>query len=212
MDNDCLRFVHALVIACCLVMPVCTYGAAEEQSDDAVQVIDTWNNALLISLKNGEKLGYSGRYDLLKPSMSRIFHFSYMLEKSCGSFWEEMESEQRRQLLERYIAWSVGTYARRFDKYEGQRFMIHASERLGGMFMEVSTTIDKAGKEQDIRYLLIQDEGAWRIVDIKVKGVSQLALTRSQFRSILKKEGAAGLLKRLDEKITDLEDEPNMRE
>lgn len=209
MNKDFLLALLAFLLACCLVLPAWTYASGVEQNDDAVMVIDTFNNALLSSLKGGEKLGYSGRYALLEPIMRRTFNFSFMLEKSCGRFWEEMDSQQRGQLLEKYITWSVGTYALRFDKYDGQRFTILSSEQLGRRYVQVSSTLIKTGKENDFNYLLIQDEDGWRIVDIKVEGVSQLAVTRSQFRSILKKDGVAGLLQRLDEKIRNLVDEPN---
>jgi ABC-type transporter MlaC component len=43
------------------------------------------------------------------------------------------------------------------------------------------------------------------IVDVQVEGVSQLSLTRSQFKTVLKDKGVGGLLAVLDEKINALE-------
>ena len=50
-------------------------------------------------------------------------------------------------------------------------------------------------------YLLRKAEGSWRVVDIQISGVSQLALTRAQFTSVIKTKGIKGLIEMLDEKI-----------
>jgi ABC-type transporter MlaC component len=46
-------------------------------------------------------------------------------------------------------------------------------------------------------------EGKWRIVDIQILGVSQLALTRSQFVSEIKNKGFDALISTLKNKIKD---------
>jgi ABC-type transporter MlaC component len=50
-------------------------------------------------------------------------------------------------------------------------------------------------------YKLRKIEGKWHIVDIQISGVSQLALTRSQFVNVLKEKGLKGLISLLNDKI-----------
>jgi phospholipid transport system substrate-binding protein len=176
--------------------------------EPAIDVIETLNTTLLECMKQGEKLGYSGRYALLEPVMTQAFAFDYMVSKSCGSHWKTLDSNQQAQLLDKYIIWSVGTYAERFKKHSGQRFEIVSSETIRGKYIKVISNIVKSGKKtRKFSYMLMDDKGNWRIVDIQVEGVSQLSLTRSQFRSVLKDQGFEGLLAVLNAKINKLNQE-----
>jgi phospholipid transport system substrate-binding protein len=176
--------------------------------EPAIAVIESLNSTLLECMKRGEELGYSGRYALLEPVMTQAFSFAYMVSKSCGSYWKGMDSSQQAQLLDKYITWSVGTYAERFKKHTGQRFEIVASESVRGKYIRVVSHLVKPDKKTRIfNYMLMKDRGSWRIVDIQVEGVSQLSLTRSQFKSVLKDQGVEGLLEILNKKISTLNQE-----
>ncbi len=176
--------------------------AAQVPSESAVQVIEKFDAVLLECLKRSDELGYSGRYALLEPIMKKTFFYSLMVRKSTGSYWKTMSEVQKEELLDKYITWSVGSYADRFTGYKGQQFKVISSKPVRTKYMRVTVRIKKADKpERRLAYLLMKDRGFWRIIDIKVKGVSQLSLTRAQFKSVLKKEGFEGLLKIIDEKI-----------
>ena len=113
-----------------------------------------------------------------------------------------MKEEQRNLLLKTYIEWTVATYAGRFDGYSGERFEVASeSEPVQGTVTVVSRFIQSSNEVIDFYYLLRRIEGRWRIVDIKISGVSQLALTRAQFTGILKEKGVDALIAMLREKI-----------
>ena len=177
---------------------------AEKITDPAALVIEKLNTVLVECMQRSDELGYGGRYRLLEPVMKKSFYYSLMVRKSTGSFWKDMTEEQQKELLEKYITWSIATYADRFSTYKSQQFIVVSTEPVHKKYRRVIVHIVKKNKKKRIlEYLLIEDKatGAWRIIDIRVKGVSQLALTRAQFKSILKKQGVGGLLKLLDKKI-----------
>jgi len=172
-------------------------------SGPAVDAIDALNATLLDCMKRGDELGYSGRYGLLAPVMTKHFSFSYMVRKSSGTYWKDLNDNQQQQLLEKYITWSVGMYAQRFKKYKGQQFIVVASEPVRKKYMMVMSHIVKSNQEiREFKYVLLKINDAWLIVDIQIEGVSQLSLTRAQFKSVLKDQGIDGLLEILDEKIS----------
>ena len=194
------------------LLTLLTISRAEEslQSGPAVKVIETLNATLLDCMKRGNELTYSGRYALLEPVMNQSFFFLYMLMKSSGSYWKDLEIDQRKQFYEKYIAWSVATYAARFKEYKGQQFVVVSSELVRKKYMRVISHIVKNdNKTRKFEYLLLENKGDWLIVDIQVEGVSQLSLTRSQFKSVLKDKGIEGLLKVLDKKTNMLQRENN---
>ena len=94
------------------------------------------------------------------------------------------------------------TYAGRFKDYSGQKFeMVSESKPVQGTVTVLSKLIDSDGEETDFYYKLRKMEGGWRIVDIQIEGISQLAVTRSQFVSVINKKGFDGLISMLKAKI-----------
>ena len=185
--------------------PVIALSDENSSSGTAVEVVEILNATFLECMKRGDELGYSGRYDLLEPVMKRYFAFSYMVRKSSGSYWNKFDSNEQQQLLEKYITWSVGRYAQRFKKYKGQQFQILSSKLVKNKYMVVISQIVKEKKDPRVfKYILLENDGVWQIVDIQVSGISQLSLLRSQFKSLLKKKGVVELLFILDEKISQL--------
>jgi phospholipid transport system substrate-binding protein len=58
-------------------------------------------------------------------------------------------------------------------------------------------------------YRLRAADGDWKIVDVYLNGtVSELALRRSEYSSLIKREGLEALLAALDEHIDSLASEP----
>ena len=193
-----------------LIVPGILFSGENPPSGPAVGVVETLNVTLLDCMKRGDELGYSGRYALLEPVFNRSFFFLYMVVKSSGSYWKDLGVSNQKQLLEKYTAWSVATYASRFKEYKGQQFVVVSSEPFLKKYMKVvSHLVKNDGKKREFTYLLVESKGAWLIVDIQVEGVSQLSLTRAQFKSVLKDRGIEGLLKVLDEKTAILKQEQN---
>jgi phospholipid transport system substrate-binding protein len=178
---------------------LCPVGGKAEQTGPA-EVIKKFNGALLDSMKGGKELGYSGRYKLLEPVIKDSFALSYMASVTVGQYWKKLTEKERRSLVETYTEWTIATYAGRFDEYSGEKFEVVSESKLNP---DNSTVLSKlyAKKERDFHYRLRRIEGKWRIVDIQVSGVSQLALTRSQFVSVLRDEGFNALISMLKKKI-----------
>ncbi len=200
------KFLVIALFFLLFIMPTFSCSSEAPPAGPAVDAIETLNAALLDCMKRGEELGYAGRYALLEPVMAQYFSFHYMVRKSCGSFWQDMTVNQQQQVLKKYITWSVGKYAERFKTYKGQAFKVISAEPVRNKYMMVFSRIEKTDKtDREFKYILLESDGVWRIVDIQVEGVSQLSLTRSQFKSVLKDQGASGLLKVLVEKISKLD-------
>jgi phospholipid transport system substrate-binding protein len=179
---------------------LCPVDGKAEQSGPA-EVIKKFNAALLDSMKSGKELGYSGRYKLLEPVVKDSFALSYMTGVSVGQYWNRLSEKERRLFLETYVEWTIATYAGRFDEYSGEKFEVVSESKLNQDNVTVVSRLRSAKKETDFYYRLRKMEGKWRIVDIQISGVSQLALTRSQFVSVLRDKGFSALISMLKKKI-----------
>jgi phospholipid transport system substrate-binding protein len=178
-------------------------GASGAQSSPTAQV-EKLNTALLTAMKGGQQLGFDGRYALLKPVIDTVFDVRTITRISVGRQWRLFSAEQHKVLDQLYSRWSAASYASNFDAYDGQRFEIEGVKVTGNKADVNSSLINKDGRSVRFLYKLVQSNGTWRIVDIHIKGVSQLSLTRAQFVSILRRNGYEGLVKSMQEKIKEL--------
>ena len=58
------------------------------------------------------------------------------------------------------------------------------------------------GETTTLNYLMHQNQGAWQISDVYLDGtISQVAVQRSEFSSILRREGVDGLVMALNRRV-----------
>ncbi len=192
-----------MLVAGVLCVAASPGGAAET---DATQVVSRLNAALLDVLKQAEALGYQGRFDRLAPAMSEAFDIDFMAEKSLGRYWKTLADGDRRRWLDVFREFSVANYAGNFDHYAGQSFVLLGEEPGAADTTVVHTRIAIPGGENvELTYRLHQSDVRWKIVDVYLKGtVSELALRRSDYTSVLERQSFDALLITLRRKIADL--------
>ena len=198
----CRRFLLLIIFLGTVLMP---FSAKAEQNGPS-EVIKKLNTVILEAMKGGKKLGYGGRYRLFAPVIKDSFAISKMARLAAGKYWETFSEEERKVYLKTYAEWSIASYAGRFNEFDGEQFrLVSESAPERSTVTVISKLVESNKDEVEFNYLIRRDEGAWRIVDIRVFGVSQLALTRVQFVSILRTKGFQALISMLNGKIRDLQ-------
>jgi phospholipid transport system substrate-binding protein len=189
----------ALPLTLLLILAPLKIAAA---TPEAVEVVQRFNSALMEAMQKADALKFEGRYRLLRPIVGESFAMLFMAQKSLGKYWKTLTGEQQQKFVKAYTDWSAATYARRFDAYSGERFRILPETMPEeGTATVVSELIKADGEKIDFNYRLRQAGGSWQIVDIQISGVSQLALTRSQFLDVVQQNGFKALMAKLQDKI-----------
>ena len=100
----------------------------------------------------------------------------------------------------------IANYAGNFDGYSGQTFeTLGEEESTHGTMLVRSRLVDPDGETTQLNYRLRPVDGEWKIIDVYLNGtVSELALRRSEYSSLIKREGFDSLIVALNEKITNL--------
>jgi phospholipid transport system substrate-binding protein len=173
--------------------------AAVSDPDDAVR---SFYGVLLGTMRDGRTLGQSGRYARLAPVVDRTFDIPTMTRLAIGPSWGTLSPTQQQQLLGAFAHYVAATYADRFDSYSGEQLQV-TGDRPSGTDVMVQTRIAKSnGEATRLDYLMRQDQGSWRISDVYLDGsISQMAVHRSEFHSILQREGVDGLVMALNRKV-----------
>ncbi len=189
---------------------------AEEKSKEAPAketpsaVVERLQSALLDTMKEGEKLGYQGRFDKLAPVIKSTHSFPVVARVALGKNWGTLSDQQKASFLEAFTTLAVASYASNFDKFGGEKFKTVSekpTERGQVLVRTVLTAGD--GQEHKLDYVMEKKEEAWQIINVVADGVSDLALKRAEYESILAKEGFDGLMQKLTQKINDLKTAPS---
>lgn len=171
-----------------------------------MHVIRQLNVSLTDTLKHAEALGYEGRLKRLTPALDQAFDLDYMARLALGRQWQNLSPAERDRWRKTFKAMTYATYAGRFNHYSGQSFDILREEPGNNNTVMVwSRVIDPEGENVDLCYRLYETDGKWKVIDIYLKGtVSEVALRRSEYASVLKRDGFDALLTLLNGKIADL--------
>lgn len=195
-----IGLAFAVLFALSILLP----PAARSENATPRALIDGFHETLLAAMKEGPSLGFKGRYDRLLPAVKRTFHLPVMIQIASGSLaWKQATPAQQQALLAAWTRFSTGTYAKNFKSHGGERFETVA-ERPGPQNTTLVDTklIKSDGSAVEITYVLKESPEGWRVVDVIVdKGISELAVRRSEFSRLIKDGGPDALVASLDRKI-----------
>ena len=153
-------------------------------------------------MKNGPTLGQSGRYARLAPVVDRVFDVSFMTRLAVGTTWATLPSAQQQRLIEAFRHYIVATYADRFDSYSGEQLQVIGEQPYNADLIVQTKIVKPNGETTTLNYLMRQNQSSWQIFDVYLDGsISQLAVQRSEFNSILRREGVDGLVVALNRKV-----------
>jgi phospholipid transport system substrate-binding protein len=180
---------------------------AEAPAEPATPVIERLHDTILGAMKQADELGYEGRYERLEPVLRETFDFDFMAEKAVGRYWRDLSPEDRERMRDVFARFTLSTYANRFSGWSGERFETRAEDSAPRDTVFVRTELVRTDGEEnvEINYRLRHTPEGWRVIDVLLRGtVSELALRRSEYSSVIKRDGFDALLASLEQKIADL--------
>ncbi len=187
------------------VMSLLAVTQARADEAAATAVVEQLDSTLLSVMKDAKELGYQGRYDRLAPVLAKTFDFDFMARFVLGPGWQALQPADQQRWIAAFTKSTTATYAGRFTGWGGEEFKILGQEVAPQETIFVKTMVDRP-KDDDVEltYRLRKTADGWRIVDIYQKGtVSELALRRSEYSAVLKRDGFAKLVETVDAKAAD---------
>ncbi|MGH0033212.1 MAG: ABC transporter substrate-binding protein [Myxococcota bacterium] len=181
-------------------------STAEEPSGSPSHTVDGLHEVLIDVMKNADTLGYEGRTRKLEPAIPEYYDVAFMAEKSVGRHWRKATEQERERFLATFLRFMVANYAGQFDGYSGQHFETLSEEpaRLDTVLVK-SVLVNPEGDDVELNYRMRQVDGRWKVIDVYLDGtVSELALRRSEFSGIVKREDFDALIAAIDERIEKL--------
>jgi phospholipid transport system substrate-binding protein len=193
-------------LALSAVSAMAAAAPARADATEPAAIVQSLYDALLATMKDGEKLGFDGRYQKLEPVIHKVFDIATMCKIAMGGYWTTLTTDKKNAVLVAFDKYSVSTYASRFKADKGVKFQVGQTKPVPNERKMVETKIIKPdGEPVDINYLFRKNPDGWQVIDVYLAGaISQLTQMRSEFSEPLQKGGVDALIQVLDQKVEQL--------
>jgi phospholipid transport system substrate-binding protein len=191
----------SIVAFFCLLLWTVYFSVAQAE-ETAKQVVEGFQNELIAVMKQGKELGFKGRYDKLSGAIEKSHDLNKISRMVLGKEWAKLSEKQQQKFVDVFTQLSIASYAYHFKEFSGESFKFDSEEETtrGGAVIHTYLLIP-GDKDVKFDYMLKKQGDSWRIINIIAKGVSDLAVKRSEYTSILEKENFDALISKINEKI-----------
>lgn len=139
--------------------------------------------------------------DKLQPIYKAMFDDVELSRRTMARNWNNMDAAQRHEFVQLFRQVLEKAYADKILSYTNEKVVFDRETPLSGIQAEIQTRIITSSKEIPVSYRVILKDGAWRVYDVVIEGVSLVQNYRSQFNDILAKNTIEQLLEILRKKV-----------
>ena len=134
------------------------------------------------------------------------FDFREMSKRVLGQQWRDLNDSEQKDFEDLFTRMLQYAYVGKIDDYTGQKVEF-TQQRVKGERAEVQTLLVDKDKSVSVSYIMLLRGDQWMAYDVVVEGVSLIRNYMEQFKEILKKDGYAGLVRQVKEKVEQIEKE-----
>lgn len=170
--------------------------AAEALIDDV--------SAQVLAVLSDQGLSDRQKFDALVDLLSGPIDLDLVARLILGRHWRTADYAQRQQYLELFREYALANLASKLHLFQGQSFEVTGAKVVGEKDALVTSRILDQGQgplQVDWR-LRAQDDAKLVVIDVIVAGVSLIVTLRSEFGTVIERQGFDGLLAELRQRIT----------
>ncbi len=135
----------------------------------------------------------------IMSGIKKGFAFREMSKRILGKTWRKIDENQKEQFVVLMTTLLENAYIGKLEGYDNQTLEFVA-ESVKGDRAQVTTLVSGKNIEIPVHYIMKKMTSGWMVYDVNIEGVSLVKNYQQQFKSILRKEKFAGLVKVLKEK------------
>jgi len=140
----------------------------------------------------------------ISGTVQKFLGVESLSQRTLGVYWKKGTPEELSRFMALYVKILERTYLNRVDDYSGGT-VDYIQERVKDDKAILDTKFVSSKFDIPVQYKLVQKDGTWQIYDVLIEGVSLVRSYRSSYNEILRKEGFGGLMKKMEEKLVQME-------
>jgi phospholipid transport system substrate-binding protein len=187
--------VLAAAAALSLIAAMTAGGAAKAAPDPGAARVESLCDGVIEAVKQAKTTGLQARARRIQPAIEQNFNLEAMAQFTIGEAWAQMSQGDHTAVVAALTRFTAARYAQDF---EGDRCVVDPAVVNRGPDKLVKSQVVGGGESAPVNYRLRETGGAWKVIDVYYKGVSQLATQRADFAQVVKSGGAAGLVAKLN--------------
>ncbi|NIW04242.1 MAG: transporter [Gammaproteobacteria bacterium] len=183
-----------------LALVLCSGPTSVAQTDAPKAAVMELQESLIRSMRDTDS--FDARYRRLAAVMDETFDMAHIAKLALGRHWRDLDSRQQAAFTARLRELSIATFVNRFSGHVGASFgpLIQKPMVRGGVVVESELKGPKADPIL-FSYQLHAVDGRWRIINIVVDGISDLALKRAEYNTVMEESGFVGLMNVLEQQL-----------
>jgi phospholipid transport system substrate-binding protein len=190
------------LLAILLLPPAWRPADAAPSAESARAMIEEVSGDVLTILSDPSR-GDRQKFDALVVLLEEPIDLELVGRLILGRHWRTADDGQRRQYLELFREYALANLASKLHLYQGQSFEVTGAKVVSDKDALVTSRILSDGEpplQVDWR-LRQQNDGGLVTIDLIVEGVSLIVTLRSEFASVIERQGFEGLLAELRQRI-----------
>jgi phospholipid transport system substrate-binding protein len=180
-----------LVVAFAMAAPA---AHADSHTDTSVKFINDLSNQAISALSD-KSISTEDRREKFRSLFREGFAVNGIARFVAGRYWRSAGEDERAEYLQLFEDVIVNTWADRFSQYSGEKFEVkgasdatpnQSSEKVAlveSLFFTDPTTPVR------LEWRVASKGDLYKIVDVKLEGISMATTQRDEFNSVVSKNG-----------------------
>ncbi len=191
-----------LTLALFAMTGVASAAYATAQTGTASQFIHQLGNQAITTLQT-PGITLEEREARFRGILRQGFDLPFIGRFVLGRYWKQTAPEVREDYLNLFSEYLLQIYSARLGGYAGETLSVLAERPAGAKDVVVSTRIDRpSGPPIAAEWRVRATDNRLRIIDVSVEGVSMVVTQRSEFASVIQRNGVEGLIEVLRARTT----------
>ncbi len=191
-----------LTLALVAMTGVASVAYAMTQAGSASQFIHQLGNQAIATLQT-PGITLEEREARFRGILRQGFDVPFIGRFVLGRYWKRTAPEVRDDYLNLFSEYLLQIYSARLGGYAGETLSVLAERPAGAKDVVVSTRIERpSGPPITAEWRVRVTDSRLRIIDVSVEGVSMVVTQRSEFASVIRRNGVEGLIEVLRARTT----------
>ena len=189
-----------LIAVCLLIVGTVPLARPDAAADPAAVIVNLGNEALKVL---GKDVDPNQRITRFRQLFVQDFDVPGIARFVLGRYWHLATPAQRQDFVAVFTNYIALAYSNRLAEYSGETLRVTGSRPAPDGSLVTSEIMRPHGEPPaKVDWLLTRQHGAYKINDVVVEGVSMAVTQRSEFASVIQRNGGQlqGLITALRQK------------